>query len=260
MPWVRLDENFPDHPKMVAVGPLGRDLFVSTLCYCNRHLTDGFIPRAQLPLLANYDDHLLESDATLPGMPEKVTVWQLAEALISVGAWVTVDGGFRVHDYATYQPTRAEIQSERGERAAFGRRRAATAVRNEEGKFTSEKPLHLPSHQPDPYPDPVPNNSRSEEEIVNGKTAVARPEELPESQERERLIRVLALDLRDSRKRTATDIAKASEGLPLGALITASESLSMRRQNRARGRLGSETAYLLATLKRMREEGQYARA
>ena len=47
MPWVRIDDGYADHPKMAAVGPLGQALWLAGLAYCNRYLTDGFIPRTQ---------------------------------------------------------------------------------------------------------------------------------------------------------------------------------------------------------------------
>src|SRR3990167_2964612 len=51
MAWVRLDEEFPDHPKIVSAGPLAAWLYVAGLCYCNRLLTNGFIPEDQISRL-----------------------------------------------------------------------------------------------------------------------------------------------------------------------------------------------------------------
>ena len=45
MAWVRLDENFAQHPKVVKAGPLGMAMHVAALCYCNQHLTDGVVPK-----------------------------------------------------------------------------------------------------------------------------------------------------------------------------------------------------------------------
>jgi hypothetical protein len=48
MTWSKIDDQFYDHPKIVAAGPLGTALFVCGLSYCSRHLTDGFISTAQV--------------------------------------------------------------------------------------------------------------------------------------------------------------------------------------------------------------------
>src|SRR4029453_3116326 len=43
MSWVRLDDQYPDHPKVRALGPLGLALQTAAICYCGRYLTDGFL-------------------------------------------------------------------------------------------------------------------------------------------------------------------------------------------------------------------------
>src|SRR6266540_5902380 len=54
MPWVRIDEEFARHPKVVAAGPLGMAMQVAALCYCNQYLTDGFIPRTVVAGLLDF--------------------------------------------------------------------------------------------------------------------------------------------------------------------------------------------------------------
>ena len=48
----RLDDNFPDHPKVLAAGPLAKALYIDALCYCNRMLTNGWVPAAMATRLA----------------------------------------------------------------------------------------------------------------------------------------------------------------------------------------------------------------
>jgi hypothetical protein len=104
MSWVKLDDQFPDHPKVVAAGSAAAWLFVCGLSYCSRLLTDGFIPRGQVRRL---------TDAKTPD--------RLADQLVKVGLWETADGGFRVHDYLVYQPSREQIEAGR----SVARRRSA---------------------------------------------------------------------------------------------------------------------------------------
>jgi hypothetical protein len=113
MPWVRIDDQFPDHPKVVAAGQAAAWLYVTGLCYCNRMLTDGFIPIDQVARLVPYGA-------------------KLAPKLVEVGLWIqtTRDGaeGFAVHDYHVYQPTREEVLADRkknAERQKRARERAA---------------------------------------------------------------------------------------------------------------------------------------
>jgi hypothetical protein len=108
MPWVRLDEGFPEHPKVVAAGGDAAWLHVCALAYCNRMETDGIIP-----------------DGMIGRLCDRKRPLQLARRLVDVGLWHAVNGGYEIHDYLCYQPTRVEIAAERAAkheaRASAGR-------------------------------------------------------------------------------------------------------------------------------------------
>jgi len=97
MAWAKIDDRFPRHPKALQAGPLGRDLFVCGLCYCGEHLTDGFIPASAISTLA-------------PGLqaPQRI-----ARLLVGLRLWELTNGGYRVHDYAEYQPSSTQVKAER---------------------------------------------------------------------------------------------------------------------------------------------------
>lgn len=96
--WVKLDDQFTDHPKVVAAGPLAGWLYVAGLCYANRLLTDGFIPLAQVTRLLPQNGH---GSGLL-----------LATVLCDKKLWTRVKGkagGFQIHDYSKYQPSRKKV-------------------------------------------------------------------------------------------------------------------------------------------------------
>lgn len=97
MPWVKLDERFRHNPKAIRVGPLGRDLYVCGLQYCNENLTDGFICDDMVTHLA-------------PGQSRPAKIVRL---LLDAGLWTRDEGGYRVHDYLKYQPSAVQVTSER---------------------------------------------------------------------------------------------------------------------------------------------------
>lgn len=116
MAWVKLDDEYPEHPKVQAAGPLAAWLDVAGICYCNRLLTDGFIPASQVPKMA-------------PGGAK------LALKLVEVGRWshTTRHGaaGFLVHDYHVYQPSKDVVLADRKATAdRQARWRAARKKRN----------------------------------------------------------------------------------------------------------------------------------
>lgn len=160
--WVRIDQDFADHPKVLAVGPLGGMLQVRALCYCARHLTDGFVPERALPTLTADMD--LGADA-------------MRDIMVGAGLWDPADGGFQIHDYLTYNPSREIVLAEREHRQSLavkgGIARAMNAKRNGNGTMASSRessraagsPLvqpHQPGVQPESSPDPDPVRERDQ--------------------------------------------------------------------------------------------------
>lgn len=96
MPWVRVDDQYPEHPKIVAAGHLAGWLDVCAMAYCNRALTDGFVAKAMVPRLTS--------------VPQPM---KRAAELVAAGRWVEVDGGYMLHDYLKYQKTAEQIRKER---------------------------------------------------------------------------------------------------------------------------------------------------
>lgn len=103
MSWVRIDDQFPDHPKIVRAGPAAAWLYVCGLCYCARYLTDGIVPRGQVRRLADIDDPAAA-----------------AAALVGAGLWEETEAGYAVHDYLAYNPDRARVEAIRTARAEAG--------------------------------------------------------------------------------------------------------------------------------------------
>lgn len=96
MAWVKLDDQFSEHPKIMQAGPLAAWLYVCGLTYVARQLTDGFIPESKVRSLAD------------------ISNWrQLADRLVKIGLWEKVDDGFQVHDYLDYNPSRQQVLANR---------------------------------------------------------------------------------------------------------------------------------------------------
>jgi hypothetical protein len=97
MAWLRVDDRVRTHPKIVQAGPVAAWFWFCGICYCREHLTDGFIADAMLPTLA-------------PG----VTSWKkCAEALVGSGLWHRAQGGYQVHDFLEWNPSRASVMEQR---------------------------------------------------------------------------------------------------------------------------------------------------
>lgn len=104
MAWVKLDDGFFRHPKVIRAGRDARDLNMAAWCYSSSTLTDGLIETAVLPQLA--------ADAGVRN-PKR-----LANRLVDVGLWEVAPGGYVIHDYLQYNPSREQVLKQRAETAA----------------------------------------------------------------------------------------------------------------------------------------------
>lgn len=151
MVWVKLDDQFPSHPKMVLAGGDAAWLHVCALCYCGQYLTDGFVPKEIVPRL---------SDRKKPE--------QLAARLVAVGAWYDLGDRYEIHDYLELNPSREQVLEERGRRSAAGKRGAqkrwgtdSTGHSNSHGTSHDDRigPSIGTSDAPVPVPDEEPKGS-----------------------------------------------------------------------------------------------------
>ena len=111
MSWAKLDDQYPDHPKIVKVGPLGMALHTAATCYCARYLTDGFVPAEMINRLISFDG----ISTTCNGVTSQVVTTDVANELVKVGLFDEVDGGYLVHDYGKYNPPAKQVKEKREE-------------------------------------------------------------------------------------------------------------------------------------------------
>lgn len=90
--WVRLDDAFPFHPKVLPLSSDAGWLHVCALCWCNQQLTDGHVSDAALPRL------------TAIKQPAKA-----AAELVESGLWEASPNGYQIHDYLHFQASKADV-------------------------------------------------------------------------------------------------------------------------------------------------------
>jgi hypothetical protein len=175
MGWVKIDDGFTRHPKVMKAGPLGIAMQVAALCYCNQYLTDGFIPRSVVAGLLNLEGIGMRMwDGELFGGGEDATWVLIVEDLIESGLWEEVEGGFQIHDYLDYQPSKAEVLAEREQKKMAGQKGGLVSAQAraqakskqvlEQNLSKSQAPTQAKSKQnsspiptPNPLPNPLPN-------------------------------------------------------------------------------------------------------
>lgn len=111
--WVKLDATYVEDERVMAAGPMAELLFIRSICYARRRVTDGHIPASAIRLLAfgiDADPH------------------ELAAALVAHGLWITVEDGWVLRSYEAWQQTREGLAAD------AARKRAVRAERQREKK------------------------------------------------------------------------------------------------------------------------------
>lgn len=96
MAWIKIDDSFPDHPKVVGLSDNAFRVHISALCYCGKYLTDGKVP---MKIAARFAEENMEVIAEL----------SLA------GLWLEdiSNNGFIIHDYLTHQTSKDQVEQKR---------------------------------------------------------------------------------------------------------------------------------------------------
>lgn len=158
MAWVRIDDQFTEHPKLVEAGPLAVAMQMAGLCYANRQLTDGLLPRK---IVARF----MPSVCFDPETGEEITWKDVARRLVEIGVWDEVDEGYLIHDYLEYQPSRAEVEAEReAARQRMAELRAKRKQNKERGSERSSEDVRPNNSRSSSCPNPDPNPLKSHDD------------------------------------------------------------------------------------------------
>lgn len=129
MTWVRIDDQFADHPKVVGLSASAFRLHVTAICYAARQETDGVIPRGAAFVLA---------------------AKRHAKELVEAGLWEVHPSGFRVHDYLEYNPSAQSLREKRA--ADSARKNGGIAADSSVGQTVPTRTRPVPSRKPEPDP------------------------------------------------------------------------------------------------------------
>lgn len=136
MTWIRVDDHFADHPKVMALGNdrlAGLGLWHVAASYCARYLTDGYVPASHVKPQAHP---------------------RLIAKMVAVKLFSPVEGGYQLHDWLEYNPSRSAVHQARSKKQAAGQaggqasaqaRGEANGAANAQAK---SKPVPVPVPQP----------------------------------------------------------------------------------------------------------------
>lgn len=137
MTWFKVDDKLHDHRKARRARKGAMGVWVLAGSWAADNLTDGFVPADVLPRWGT------RADAT---------------ALVNAGLWAPheKDGetGWLFRNWREYQPTKAEVETERKKKADAGRKggRASGRSRREARASAGASAVVEPPTRPDPFP------------------------------------------------------------------------------------------------------------
>ncbi len=135
MTWLKLDDGFPAHPKIVKLSHRAFRLHVSALCYCAANLTDGLVEREALRTIGAYS-----------GRSKTLT-----DELETARLWVPIPPGWTIHGYLELNPSKHEVEVRRTVAKANAEKRWGRHPKDADGNANgiadgNAIPNALPSH------------------------------------------------------------------------------------------------------------------
>ena len=108
MPWVNLDDQYPEHPKVDGLSDGAFRLNTAAICYCNRQQTNGIVSAVMVPRL-------------IPRF-RKTYVQELVDRML----WHDLGDGaaYELHDFLDWNRSREQIAEDRAKNSINGRKGA----------------------------------------------------------------------------------------------------------------------------------------
>lgn len=145
-PWAKLEQNYINHPKFLALDAVAICLWLEGKNYCDMHQTDGLIPREALKTFRFMNRRVITALTTSAGEKPNgelyAPLWE-AKGLV----------GFKMHDYLDHNDCRdavlARIEHADHEKAADRTRKAAARAVKKDRASTGRPPEVRPDKSHD---------------------------------------------------------------------------------------------------------------
>lgn len=110
MPFIRLSDNYIDHPKFLVLSATAFRLWHEGMAFCRKHQTDGLIAMSELHGF-RYFKPVRATELATPHRPGAAPLWEVLDGF-----------GYKVHDYLDWNLSKDEEQSDRDAASARMRR------------------------------------------------------------------------------------------------------------------------------------------
>src|SRR3954470_5190002 len=129
MTWLRIDDEFPEHKKVMALKGAGAKwLHLVALCQSARNLTDGHVDPQRLKVVCAIAD-----------VPRAANC---VKQLVDAGLWVEEGDGYIIKDYLDYNPDAETVKAKREQRKEAGKKAAQARWGGNEPHDESDNESH----------------------------------------------------------------------------------------------------------------------
>ena len=154
--WIKLDDGFATHPKVLAAGPIPALIQVRAICYASQHKTDGFIPEQAVMLLLSGFDQLgidLGKVGNMASFGCQANDIEWAPKMVEYGLWEERPGGYYIHDYLDWNMSKDAYLEMKDKLSKAGRK-------GMKSRWKGTKVGYNPPNNP-PYNKPITQQSTS---------------------------------------------------------------------------------------------------
>lgn len=113
MSWVKLDDGFPEHPKVVGLTDVAFCLYIHALCYAARRETDGYIPAGSVSSLAGGAGRARAARAAAELVAAQLWHATGPETCERCRKVAPLSHGWIIHDFLEYNPSHADQERAR---------------------------------------------------------------------------------------------------------------------------------------------------
>lgn len=122
--WVKIDDGFATHPKILTAGIIALGIQIRAICYASQNQTDGVLPHSCIPLLLTGLDHLsIETGGNAHvgfGVDAGEIDWPAH--MVAHALWDQHDTGYVIHDFLEWNVSKSERDSWRNKLSRSGKK------------------------------------------------------------------------------------------------------------------------------------------
>ncbi len=133
MTWLKTDDRFPEHRKIRRLSDAAYRLHHTALCACAKDETDGLVT----------EDDITEMEHG-PRLRKHVP------ALVDMGLWEPVPGGWLIHDFLDYNPSHSKQVAKREANRRRQEEWRASKASQRDNSVTTALSQHPDPTRPDP--------------------------------------------------------------------------------------------------------------